>query len=247
MIFNEDVVFDGKQENSEIELNELQSTIREIEKPEVEGTPEGILESDEPSFQIVIPVFHGDTDEYEPIEDQSDEASVTVVSLEDATVKAFENPEDFYPTPDASPLAALLAGTIREPKEREVNNVSKFERWKASFHAGTHFIKDAAQRSPRKKRMRTITQDKKPINKARIKRLLARPDGMKKIHQRELPPEPGRHDDLDTHILGEEFRKAERTHLQSHVLMNSWTEIFKKDPEVKDHQILGCINLTQGE
>ena len=167
---------------------------------------------------LLIPTFAGDLDEYKPIVDQPDESSVedlddTAVNLEDAAAKAFENPERFYPTPDASPPAALLAGTIREPNEREVDNVLNFESWKASFYAGTHVSKNAAQRSPRKNRIHTITNDKISINKARIKRLLAQPDGMKRIHRRELPPEPRRHDDLDDHILGEEFRKAERDHL----------------------------------
>jgi hypothetical protein len=37
VIFNEDVVFDGKKENPEIRLDRLQSTIQEIEEPEAEG------------------------------------------------------------------------------------------------------------------------------------------------------------------------------------------------------------------
>ena len=76
----------------------------------------------------------------------------------------------------------------------------------------------------------------KSINKARIQRLLRQIDGFK-LHRRELPPEPARREDLDGHILGEEFRKAERDHLQSHVPMNSWTEVSKNDPEARDAQI----------
>jgi hypothetical protein len=76
---------------------------------------------------------------------------------------------------------------------------------------------------------------------ARIQRLLRQIDGFKQLHRRELPPEPARHEDLDDHILGEEFRKAERDHLQSHVPMNSWTEVSKNDPEARDAQILDCM------
>ena len=32
----------------------------------------------------------------------------------------------------------------------------------------------------------------------------------------ELPPEPRRHEDLNDHVLGEEFKKAELDHLRSH-------------------------------
>ena len=83
--------------------------------------------------------------------------------------------------------------------------------------------------------------DNKSINKVRIRRIIAQPNGLKQLYQRELPPEPERHEDLDDHVLGEEFRKAERNHLQSHVPMNSWTKISKHDPEVKDHQVLYCM------
>ena len=242
VVFNEDIIYDGKKQDPEIGLDELERIITSLEST---SEDEEIAEANQP-FQIVIPSFAGDLDEYESIEDQPDEVSVedlddTVENLEDAAVKAFENPESFYPTPDTSPPAALLAGTIRETSERKVDNILNFESWKASFYAGTLVSKNAAQRSTRKKRIRTITNDKRAINKARLKRLLAQPDGIKNIHRRELPPEPRRHDDLDDHILGEEFRKAERDHLQSHVPMKSWTETFKKDPEVKGHQILDCM------
>jgi hypothetical protein len=33
------------------------------------------------------------------------------------TEKAFENPENFYPTPEESPLAALTAASIRQPNQ----------------------------------------------------------------------------------------------------------------------------------
>lgn len=193
VVFNEDVIYDGKKQDPEIGLDELERMITSLEST---SEDEEITEANQP-FQILIPTFAGDLDEYEPIVDQPDEASVenlddTAVNLEDAAAKAFENPERFYPTPDASPPAALLAGTIREPNEREVDNVLNFESWKASFYAGTYVNKNAAQRSPRKKRVRTITNDKRAINKARRKRLLTQPDGMKKIHRRELPPEPRR-------------------------------------------------------
>jgi hypothetical protein len=58
--------------------------------------------------------------------------------------------------------------------------------------------------------------------------------------RRELPPEPARHKDLDDHILGEEFRKAELDHLQS-VTMESWTEVSKEDPETRGAQVLACM------
>jgi hypothetical protein len=61
------------------------------------------------------------------------------------------------------------------------------------------------------------------------------------LHQRELPPEPRRHEDLNDHVLGEEFKKAELDHLRSHAQIQTWTEVSKTDPAVKDHQMLDCM------
>jgi hypothetical protein len=97
----------------------------------------------------------------------------------------------------------------------------RFELWKASFCAGYRVWpkKTTAQKLAKRQRIRTIPHEKS-INKARIQRLLRQDDGLKKFHRRELPAEPARHKDLDDHILGEEFRKAER-HLKSHIPMKS--------------------------
>jgi Reverse transcriptase (RNA-dependent DNA polymerase) len=239
--FNEDVVFGGKQENPEIRLDELQSTIQEIEEPEVEL--EKVLESDEPRFQVVIPAFQGDLDEYELIEDEEPEPNDEPIDLEHEATKAFENPEDFYPTPDATPPAALLAAAIRRPAEDRVNEpVSKFKPWKASFCAGTRV--QLGTPSPKElshKRRRKAIPENRTVNKARIRRILSQPNGLHKLHQRELPPEPNRHEDLEHHLLGKEFKKAEEDHIQSHIQMKTWTEVSKKDPAVKDHQTLDCM------
>jgi hypothetical protein len=235
--FNEDVVFDGKI--PETELDELRNMIQEIEEPEVEGTPAEVLESDEPSLQVVIPVFHGDLDEYELIEDEELEPNDDPADLEYEAAKAFENPEDFYPTPNDTPPAALLAAAIRgtagESEEGMNGPVSRFEPWKASFCAGSR-----TQHNSRKHRRKTIPENR-TVNRARIKRILSQPNGLHKLHQRELPPEPNCHEDLEYHLLGKEFKKAEEDHIQSHIQMKTWTEVSRKDPAVKDHQMLDCM------
>ena len=111
----------------------------------------------------------------------------------------------------------------------------KFEPWKALFYAGTQNLKTFPKKG---RRVRTIPQEKS-VNKAKIRRILAQPDGWRRIHRHELPSEPRTHEDLD-----DEFRNAERDHLKSHVPMNSWTEISKFDPEVKGHKILNCICMS---
>ena|SRR5467141_3631506 len=73
------------------------------------------------------------------------------------------------------------------------------------LYAGTQVqpSKTAAQHLPKRRRVRTVLNNNKSINKARIRRILAQPNGLKQLHQRELPPEPERHEDLDDHALGE--------------------------------------------
>ena len=191
-------------------------------------------------------------DEYDPIEEEDGSSNEQEIEetpdedLEHELTMAFENPEDYYPTPEASPPAAIMAATISQPEHDEhqlLDRSPKFEPWKASFYPDTQVqpSKTAVQRLPKRhRRIRTIPHEKS-INKARIQRLLRQIDGFK-LHRRELPPEPARHEDLDDHILGEEFRKAERDRLQSHVPMNSRTEVSKNDPEARGAQILGiCL------
>ena len=247
VIFNEDVVYGGKTEPSEISVAQLRDLVNTVTEPDPVPQPE-----DSQGFQIVIPAFEGDMDEYDPIEEEDEPTNEQETEeapdedLEHELTKAFENPEDYYPTPEASPPAALMAATIGQPEHDEpqlFDPSPKFEPWKASFYAGTQVqpSKTMAQRLPKKgQRVRTIPQEKQ-VNKAKIRWLLAQPDGWRRIHRRELPPEPRTHEDLDIHLLGDEFRKAEQDHLKSHIPMNSWTEISKFDPEVKGHQILDCM------
>ncbi|KAL2137577.1 hypothetical protein VTI28DRAFT_8991 [Corynascus sepedonium] len=75
------------------------------------------------------------------------------------------------------------------------------------------------------------------ITRAVAERRLKRGD---RIHRRELPKPPNRHSELDEHPLGEAFKKAELTHLQSHVERDSWTEILTNDPRVRGHKVLDC-------
>ena len=251
VIFNEDEIYEGKEESPEIGLTELEELINTIEEPD--ETPK--ISQD---FQIVVPMFDGDMDEYEPMDTdaepmdtvaepmdiEAEPMDTDAEQLETIVEKAFENPEEIYPTPESTPPAAMMTGTIRGECDDQCDETTpRFEPWKASFCAGTRVqpSKTAAQRLPKRyKRIRTIPHEKS-INKTKIRRLLRQTDGLKQLHRRELPPEPARHEDLDDHVLGEEFRKAERDHLQSHVHMNSWSEVSKNDPEARDAQILDCM------
>jgi hypothetical protein len=58
----------------------------------------------------------------------------------------------------------------------------------------------------------------KPIDKAQLKRLLAK--GVNP-HRNQLPDPPTSHSKLEDHPLYKQFKEAERTHLDSHKDMQS--------------------------
>jgi hypothetical protein len=53
------------------------------------------------------------------------------------------------------------------------------------------------------------------------------PQKRKSRHRRDLPPPPKTHRDLRTHLLGTEFRAAEKAHLKSHQESQTWREVAK--------------------
>jgi Reverse transcriptase (RNA-dependent DNA polymerase) len=246
VIFNEDAIFDGDKTAQQQELDELQTTISRIEEPDAdsEETSESNINQyteHEPSPMFIQGFDDDDAGVYEagdPNEDQlSDSAGL------EAT-KAFEKLAEFeYPTPTSTPPAALLAGAIREADDSRSNSIStKFEPWKAAFNAGTlvHATKTSAQRISHQ-RIRTIQQEHRTVNKARILRILTQPNGLQRLHRRDLPPEPKRHEDLADHLLGDIFKQAELDHLHSHVQMKSWAEVTKANSLEKGDQILDCM------
>jgi hypothetical protein len=81
------------------------------------------------------------------------------------------------------------------------------------------------------------TEQGKSITKAAVER---RVQTGEKLHRRELPEPPKRHQELDEHALGELFKKAEFDHLQEHAKMRSWTEILTRDPRAREHKVLNC-------
>ena len=67
------------------------------------------------NFQIVIPVFDGDVDEYEILEDQPIDSKIDnkAEPLEDIIKKAFENLEKFYLILKGTLPVALITDIIR--------------------------------------------------------------------------------------------------------------------------------------
>ncbi|KAI0604008.1 hypothetical protein TUN205_11745, partial [Pyrenophora tritici-repentis] len=135
--------------------------------------------------------------------------------------------QDHYPTPPSTPppavlLAQFMSGNVRSTPEIQS---SKTVPWAAAFMAGL--------------KAGTIgTHNGSPIDKAQLHRLLAK--GVK-IHQSQLPDPPTARTDLDQHPLGELFKEAQRAHLDSHKVTNSWEEVPYQAAKSKGHQILDCM------
>jgi hypothetical protein len=82
------------------------------------------------------------------------------------------------------------------------------------------------------------THQGKIIDKAKVKRLLAQ--GLK-IHESELPAPPTSQHGVDTHILRDQWIKAELEHLESHRQMKSWTKVPVRRARETGKQILDCM------
>ena len=148
---------------------------------------------------------------------------------------------DSYPSPPTSPPAALLAATIAGGSNDQVNTlpskVTTEKIWQAAFNAGRLVNKvglfDGKEMNKAHTQRKTLTE-----RRSILQRRLMSQQG---VNRRELGPAPSRHDELDSHIMGELFRQAEVDHLKSHQEMRSWVEVDKSDPRAKGSQILDCM------
>jgi len=134
---------------------------------------------------------------------------------------------DHYPTPPTTPppaalLAQLMSGDTNNMPEIQS---SKTIPWAAAFMAGT----DAGNIGK---------YNGNVVDKAQIKRLLAK--GVK-IHRSQLPPPPTFKTNLEEHPMGELFKEAQRSHLDSHKQTKSWTEVLYKSAKATGQQILDCM------
>ena len=145
---------------------------------------------------------------------------------------------DLYPTPDNSPsrLGDLMAACFHgdpNPEDKRTEEAD-IEVLKTAFQAGQL----ATPLYTRKGRL---------IDKAQLQRLLQKPRNRDrlghqepyKIHRNDLPPPPKWHNDLATHLLEEEFKEAERCHLESNIYMKSWIEVNKG--QALRNNILDCM------
>jgi hypothetical protein len=232
VIFDEDALFDGdikrlQDDLLHINLDVLTTLSTRLDQSESMD----IGEIDEPASIDDGPIVFGG---FDTIDDEPIEADLAEADSESSKEElSLDNIKNWYPTPELSPPAALLAASIDNFSEGNSGSNqdpfgSKFDAWKAAFNAGP-LVQTAG------------TLNHKIVDKAKIQRLLQRPGGAKGLHRRNLPPEPTRHKDLAEHPLGVLFEQAEKDHLQGHEQLKTWTEIYKSDPCAKDQQVLDCM------
>jgi hypothetical protein len=177
--FNEDELFDGNLDHlrddlCHVKLDELSDLLTRLVQSK---TPETLL-TDSDNENPIIGGFNGLDEEIADVPESTENQDLSISqlqlpSLETELVNAFEAEKNQpYPTPPISPPAALLASVIREPENDKPpdHGGTNFEVWKAAFNAG-------------RLNQRVRIRDKKPIDKAKIKRLVEKSNGLRLLHR----------------------------------------------------------------
>jgi hypothetical protein len=251
VIFDEDCIFPGsieqlKDELRDIKLDDLQQLLNRVDMPPqclpTEEEAEADREDDSPTFMLT---HQPDEEVHIMTEPEAVDTASRALQL---TEEMERLEQEAYPTPHPTPPASCLAGAItREGQVESQPQSSQSQPWNAAFAAGLL----AGKLNVGPTRASAIRQIRKP-NQSRertksgpflnrdqvVKRIQS--GGLVKLHRRELPPEPKSHRDLADHPLGPEFQEAEREHLQSHKITNSWSAVPKHTPD-KRREVLGCM------
>ena len=226
--FNEHEMFNGdlealKDDIRELDLDELSQLLQECAIPEADPEEETPVQ---PVQEEIDEIRDLEEDEIQVHPELNEQSGTDHEHYKEPYTEARFEP---YPTPSPSPPASLLAASIRSVQSevlpsQEPAGVVLQDSWKAVFLAGSQAGAVGKVNN-------------KVINKAQFERLLKKPQA---LHQRDLPPLPKRHSDLQEHPMGHLFEEAELEHLKSHELMRSWLEISSRDPRIKGNKVLDC-------
>jgi hypothetical protein len=237
VIFNENDVLDGTFEQvaesiREVDLEALAQRLQEIAIPDPEEElvypgledPNNVRDlDDDPREESVGSLQKASINHENEAVGSPPEASMNHAN-EEGQGKYTDARFEPFPTPPASPPAAMLAGAIRgdTPPLHQAGKLDCGSHWNGAFHAGT--------------RSSVIgTLNKRTLTRAQLERRLATPLS---IHRNELPPPPKNHGELKYHPLGLLYQNAEKLHLASHKERNSWFEVIARGVKGK---ILDCM------
>ncbi|KAF7573874.1 hypothetical protein PtrM4_036480 [Pyrenophora tritici-repentis] len=211
VVFNEDTIFNGKTED--LMDNLMHNTLEEI-ATWVRTVELPGTQSQQPETETF---YEDDT-----TQEESPRTQKTRYHQGRKVVEAYLTPP---PTPP--PVALLVQGEVNNEDMTNMSNqsTSMTNPWAAAFMAGTESGHIGQHEG-------------KPIDKAQVKRLLSK--GIKP-RRNQLPPLPTAYSKLEDHPLYEMFKEAEKTHLQSHQQMKSWTEVQASPVKRAGHQILDCM------
>lgn len=213
VVFDEDTVFDGRRESIMDSL--MHSTMDEIASW---------------IRTIELPTSgHGEPETQSFYEDDTMQDSDTTYEDDQPGYHQGRKINYMYPSPPATPppvalLAQLLSGTHLDDQQ-STSGSSTTNPWQAAFMAGTQAG-------------HVGTYSGEPIDKAKMHRMLAQ--GLKP-HESELPPPPSSHMQLESHPLCDQFKAAEKEHLESHSRMKSWSEVPSHMAKLTGQQILDCM------
>lgn len=213
VIFDEDSVFNGKQEDlmdnlMHSTLDEIATWIKAIELPEQHS-------AEEPETHR----FYEDDTVLENGPQDDEQSQYTHGRKNDYT----------YPTPPTTPPPATFLSqalwSMEISDSQSASGSSQTIPWMAAFMAGTQGGLVG-------------THQGKIMDKAQIQRSMAR--GLKPLLS-ELPSPPASSKHLEEHPLCAQFKEAEREHLNSHQIMRSWSEYPSRQARLTGQQILDCM------
>ena len=131
-----------------------------------------------------------------------------------------------------SVLLIVIIYQISNKNNKDSYNTD-FESWKTIFTAERLVQLEKIQQS-----CHQIEEVKKSsIIKEKIEVVMKTQQELKSFHQKQLLSESKTHQDLEAHLLKDLFKQVKIDHLRSHAHMNSWSELEKKNPMTKNHQV----------
>jgi hypothetical protein len=231
VIFDERTTYDGKKDDIEESL--LHRTTTEIAKwaksaalkPPRENPELQSFYEDEPLEDMFIDDSSSDTMNHS--ESKFKDAGTNTHPTNTSTNTSTNTNTYLTPPNTPSPPAALLTQLFNELRLEKSSSqpTAKTIPWRAAYMAGT-------QAAP------IGTFDGKPFDKAKLQRMLSQ--GVK-VHLRDLPKPPTHFEDLQSHLMGTQFKEAEESHLQSHREMQSWVEVPAAPVRNSGQQVLDCM------